>query len=69
MRLIGFAVVLTLSLIIASLAVNAQPQSVTVRRIGVLMYQSRTDEFVPLFAAFLQGLREAGYVEGQNIAT
>ena len=52
----------------APLAAEAQPQSGTVRRIGVLMYQSRTDEFVPRFAAFLQGLREAGYVEGQNIA-
>jgi len=37
----------------APLAAEAQPQSGTVRRIGVLMYQSRTDEFVPLLAAFL----------------
>ncbi|HEY3115181.1 MAG TPA: hypothetical protein VGK54_00410, partial [Chloroflexota bacterium] len=40
------------SLLAAPLAAGAQqPQSGTVRRIGVLMYQSRTDEFVPLFAA------------------
>jgi len=60
--------IVALLLLTAPLAVNAQPQSGTVRRIGVLMYQSRTDEFGPLFAAFRQGLREAGYVEGQNIA-
>src|SRR5688500_2455957 len=49
------------------LAAEAQQKPQAVRRIGVLMYQSRSDEFVPLFAAFRQGLREAGYVEGQNI--
>jgi putative ABC transport system substrate-binding protein len=63
-RLITIAVLLLLT---APLAVEAQQKPEAVRRIGVLMYQSRSDEFVPLFAAFRQGLREAGYVEGQNI--
>jgi putative ABC transport system substrate-binding protein len=64
-RLITIVVLLLLT---TPLAVEAQQQPGVVRRIGVLMYQSRADEFVPLFAAFRQGLREAGYVEGQNIA-
>jgi ABC-type uncharacterized transport system substrate-binding protein len=66
-RAVGVIVTLTLSLLAAPRAAEAQQPGV-VRRIGVLMYQSRSDEFVPLFAAFRQGLREAGYVEGQNIA-
>ncbi len=64
-RLTAIVVLLFLA---APLAVEAQQQPGAVRRIGVLMYQSRSDEFVPLFAAFRQGLREAGYVEGRNIA-
>lgn len=39
-----------------------------VRRIGILMYQSMTAEFQPLFTAFRHGLQDTGYVEGQNIA-
>ena len=58
--------IVALLLLTAPLVVEAQTGKV--RRIGVLMYQSMTDEFVPLFAAFRQGLRETGYVEGQNIA-
>ncbi len=53
-------------LLAAPLAAGAQ-QAGRVPRIGVLMYQSMTAEFVPLFAAFWQGLGETGYVEGQNI--
>jgi ABC-type uncharacterized transport system substrate-binding protein len=65
MRVIQLAIVLSITL--APLAAGAQ-QPGKIRLIGVLMYQSMTDEFLPLFAAFRQGLREAGYVEGQNIA-
>jgi putative ABC transport system substrate-binding protein len=67
-RAVGVIVTLTLRLLAAPLAAEAQQPPGMVRRIGVLMYQSRSDEFVPLFAAFRQGLREAGYVEGQNLA-
>ena len=59
--------IVILSLFIASPSVEAQQQG-GMKRIGVLMYQSRSDEFAPLFAAFQQGLNEAGYVEGQNLA-
>ena len=57
----ALATVLTMGLLAAPLAVQAQQQQQpeAVRRIGVLMYQSG-DEFAPLFAAFRQGLREAG---------
>jgi putative ABC transport system substrate-binding protein len=61
MRLIGLAVVLTLSLILAPLAVEAQ-EAVKVRRIGVL---SPAD--VPIYMApFVEGLREHGWVEGRD---
>src|SRR5262249_22641888 len=55
-------------LLAAPRVVEAQQQP-AMRRIGILMYQSRSEEFVPLFAAFQQGLQEAGYVEGQNLST
>ena len=60
--------IVALLLLAAPLGVDAQQQSASVQRIGVLMYQTMTDEFVPLFAAFREGLRQAGYVEGRNIA-
>ena len=65
MRLIGLAVVLTLSLVFVPLAAEAQ-QSTKVPRIGLLgggsasTNAARTD-------AFRQALRELGYVEGKNI--
>ena len=38
-----------------------------VRRIGVLVAGSAPD-LAPLLAAFRQGLRELGYMEGRNVA-
>jgi ABC-type uncharacterized transport system substrate-binding protein len=63
MRLIGLVVVLAISLIPALLAAQAQ-QTEKVRRIGFLSAAipgSAVDD------AFRQGLREHGYVEGQNL--
>ncbi len=61
MRLIGLA--FTVSLILAPLAVEAQPAG-KVYRIGFL----RAGEPPRLFIEeFRQGLRELGYVEGQNL--
>jgi len=61
MRLVGIAVVLALSLALAPLAGEAQPAG-KVYRIGYLaVVQS------PLDDAFRQGLREVGYVDGQNV--
>jgi len=63
MRLIGLAVVLALGLTLTSLCAQTQP----VHRIGYL-------DGTPLrtntarIEAFRQGLRELGYVEGQNLA-
>jgi hypothetical protein len=61
MRRIGLAVVLALGLVLAPLAVEAQPAE-KVWRIGVLA----TVRILPLEEAFLQSLRERGYVEGRN---
>jgi putative tryptophan/tyrosine transport system substrate-binding protein len=63
MRLIGLAVVLALGLVLAPLAVEAQPTS-KIPRIGIL--QSYPPNH-PLEEAFRQGLRDVGYVEGRNI--
>ena len=42
----------------------ARAQQSTIWRIGIATIQSRT---TPIYAAFEQGLRELGYVEGQNL--
>jgi putative ABC transport system substrate-binding protein len=63
MRLIGLAVVVTLGLLIAPLAVEAQ-QAAKVYRIGYLTPRSGIE---PREEAFRQALRQLGYVEGQNL--
>jgi putative tryptophan/tyrosine transport system substrate-binding protein len=66
LRAIGLIaiVALTLSLLAAPLIVTAQPRS-TVPRIGILT--PAADASSPLWEAFRHGLRDLGYVEGQNI--
>ena len=63
MRLIGLAVMLTVSFIVAPLAAGAQ-QRAKVPRIGILS----SDAASTREEAFRQGLRDLGYVEGQNVA-
>jgi putative ABC transport system substrate-binding protein len=62
---VGCIVTLTLSLLTAPITVTAQPRS-TVPRIGILTSGTIT-EVDPLWEAFRQGLRDLGYVEGQNL--
>ena len=63
MRLIGLAVVLILSLTLASLALEAQPTKIS--RIGILSHGSAAPP--PLLDAFRQTLRDLGHHEGRNI--
>jgi len=63
MRRIGLAVMLTVSFIVAPLAAGAQ-QRAKVPRIGILS----SDAASTREEAFRQGLRDLGYVEGQNVA-
>ncbi len=68
MRLIGLAVVLAVSLTLAPVAPEAQQPTKT-PRIGFLSPGSSSDPRNALtLGALGQGLRELGYVEGQNIA-
>jgi len=66
MRLIGLAVVLIVSLILAPLAVDAQRQAGKVYRIGFLgvataaLYERQIE-------GLRVGLREHGYIEGRNV--
>jgi putative ABC transport system substrate-binding protein len=62
---VGCIVILTLSLLAAPLTADAQ-QAGKVPRIGYLEVTSPSDR-PSLLAAFRQGLRELGWVEGQNI--
>src|SRR5690242_1706670 len=64
MRRIGLAVVLTLSLFIAPLAIEAQ-QAGKVWRLGVLVFGSRDNSGSSRLLS--KALREIGYVEGQNL--
>jgi putative ABC transport system substrate-binding protein len=65
MRLIGFAVVLAIGLTLAPRATEAQPPG-KIPRIGILAVGTPTT-YVSRHEAFRRGLREFGYVEGQNI--
>src|SRR5881296_398607 len=64
MRLIGLAVILAVSLVLAPLAAYAQ-QASKVYRIGFL--GDSPAAFSESTEAFRQGLRDLGYVEGRNI--
>jgi putative ABC transport system substrate-binding protein len=67
-RIIGLILTLALGLLVAPLAADAQPP-IKVHRIGRLSAFSTDDANAFLFLeAFRQGLRELGYVEGQNLA-
>jgi len=65
MRLIGLAVVLAVGLVLAPRAAEAQ-QTGKVYRIGYVGNSSPSLE-PKLLSAFRDGLRDLGYVEGQNI--
>jgi len=65
MRLIGLAVVLAVSFAFAPLDGEGE-QTRKIQRVGVLGGQS--PEISPPILALSEGLRELGYVEGQNIA-
>src|SRR5262249_2153825 len=69
MRLTPIRLVVTLALVIfaAPLAIEAPPPT-TVHRVGRLLgVGSPSSGSDPSFAAFRQGLRELGYIEGQNL--
>jgi putative ABC transport system substrate-binding protein len=65
LRSIGLTVTLVLVILVAPLAAEAQ-RAGKVYRIGILP-PGPISERVHLWEAFRQGLRELGYVEGQNI--
>jgi putative ABC transport system substrate-binding protein len=73
MRRIGLAVALTLSLVLVPLAVAAQPPGKAVYRVGLIFTTSPVTEMAgpqpvhPFARAFVDGLRDLGYVEGQNL--
>ena len=52
----------------AAWPVVARAQQAAVPVVGYLSGQSADDDYKYITAAFLQGLKEAGYVEGQNVA-
>jgi putative ABC transport system substrate-binding protein len=62
---VGCLVTLTLSLLVAPLATQAQPRG-KIPRVGVLE-PTPQQRPAPCVFAFQQGLRDLGYVEGQNI--
>ena len=65
-RMIGLLSTLTLSLLVASLAAGAQPVG-NVSRIG-LLFLSSSSGVSSHIEGFRQGLRDLGWVEGQQIA-
>ncbi len=66
LRTIGLISTLALGLLAASLPTEAQ-QAGKVYRVGFLDYRLRSTTTDPRLIALRQGLRELGYVEGQNL--
>jgi putative ABC transport system substrate-binding protein len=67
MRLIGLAVILTVSLTLAPFAAEAQ-RSTKIPRVGYLVLAPLTERPSPERAALLAGLRELGWIEGKTVA-
>ncbi len=65
-RILWYIIILTLSLLAAPLATEAQPAG-KVHRIGFLSPGFPRPDRDPPVDAFRQGLRDLGYVEGQNL--
>jgi len=63
---LGLMLTFTLGLLVAPLTAEAQ-QPTTVHRIGWLHPGLSRPEPHPSLEAFRQGLRDLGYVEGQNL--
>src|SRR6059036_203970 len=69
MRLIGLAVVLTLTLSFALAPIAAEAQQAgKIPRLGYLVLAPLSDKPSPERAAFLAGLRELGWIDGKSIA-
>src|SRR5262245_42396617 len=66
MRLSAIGLMLALGLGLAPLPTDAQPPE-KVHRIGLLLSNASALWFPPLLEVFRQGLRDLGYVEGQNL--
>src|SRR3990172_9513146 len=66
LRSIGLILALSLGILAASVAADAQ-QPAKVHRIGFLSFVSLTPSVSHIIEAFRQGLRDLGYVEGQNL--
>jgi putative ABC transport system substrate-binding protein len=66
-RLIRLLITLVLGFLVAPLATDAQPPG-KVARIGLLAAPSDAPERTRNLEAFRQGLRDLGWVEGQNLA-
>ena len=66
LRTLGLISTLVLGFLAGRLPVEAQ-QKGKVYRIGFLDFRLRSTTSDPRLAAFRQGLRELGYVEGQNL--
>src|SRR6266700_1710645 len=66
MRLIGLTVVLAVCLALGPISAEAQ-QTGTVPRVSCLLSGADSAQAQIRVEAFRQGLRERGYVEGQNI--
>jgi putative ABC transport system substrate-binding protein len=64
---VGFIVTLILNLLAAPLAAEPPPPT-KIPRIGVLTQWRSPAEFRAFYAPFFQGLRDLGWVEGQNMA-
>ena len=62
---VGLIVTLVLAILAAPLASEGQ-QPAKIHRLGFLSAGSPSDERGPNVEAFRQGLRELGWVEGQN---
>src|SRR5215471_7719467 len=69
-RTIGLTMIVTLGVLTSLLPADAQPAG-HIRRIGYLALQPPPESSAytaMLVAAFRQGLREFGWIEGQNLA-